>query len=127
MFVPLTTQLHEKHKVCLSKQVLCGLYKLLGTSCHKIIRQSYLNSLQIGGPIWLLQLWLNATFMPILHPETHSNMIFGVEGARLTHTTLDNGEIILQETSKKYVYMFYKSKTFVSTMAPFAARQRGLA
>ena len=49
-------------------------------------------------------------------------MLLGVEGARLACITPDDGETVLQETFEKYVSMFYKSKTFVSTLVPFVAR-----
>ncbi|KAI5442096.1 hypothetical protein KIW84_011242 [Lathyrus oleraceus] len=75
MFVPLATQLHEHHMIFISKLILCGLYESLGTSSSNIIDRSYLNSLLIGGLVWLLQLWLNATFVPPC-TNTPSNMIW---------------------------------------------------
>lgn len=114
MFVLMATKLHEQHKVCLSKLVLCSLYELLATSSRNIIERSYLNSLQIGGPIWLLQLWLNATFVPTLHSDIPSSIIVGAKGSRLALITPGDGETLLQQTFEKYTFMFYKSKTFVS-------------
>lgn len=52
-------------------------------------------------------------------------MIEGAKRSRLARITPDDGNIVLQDTFKKYVSMFYKIKTFVSTMAPFAAREYG--
>ncbi|KAI5417469.1 hypothetical protein KIW84_042178 [Lathyrus oleraceus] len=72
------------------------------------------------------KMWRNATFIPTFPSDTSSSMIVGAEGARLAHHTLDDGETVLQENVEKYVSMFYKSKTFVSTMALFTARQYSL-
>lgn len=55
--------------------------------------------------------------------DTSFSMEVGVEGARLACITPEDGEIVLQETLEKYVSMFYKIKTFISTMALFSPKQ----
>ncbi|KAI5436644.1 hypothetical protein KIW84_022958 [Lathyrus oleraceus] len=125
MLVSLATHLYEQRKVFLNKLILYGLYESLGTSSCNIIERPYLNSLQIGGPIWLLLLWLDATFVPTLCSDTPSSMTVGVKGARLSHITLNDGDIVFPDNFKKYTSMLYKSKALVSTMAPFLARQCG--
>lgn len=115
MLVPLATQLHEQQKVCLRKLNLCNLYESLGVASCNLIDQAYLDSLQIGV-IWLLQLWLNATFAPVLHTENSSDTVVGGEGVWLARITPDDGNTVL------HFFMFFKRITFVSTMALFATR-----
>lgn len=80
MFVPLATQLHEQRKVYLNKLILCGIYKSLWISSRQILDSPCFNTIQIGGPIWLLQMWLNATFVPNLCSENLPSTVVGSKG-----------------------------------------------
>ncbi|KAI5394186.1 hypothetical protein KIW84_061037 [Lathyrus oleraceus] len=65
-YVPLATQLHKGRKICLNRLILFGLYESIGLSCEDLKSMGNPYSLQIGGPIWLIELWLNVTFEPSL-------------------------------------------------------------
>ncbi|KAI5441042.1 hypothetical protein KIW84_010486 [Lathyrus oleraceus] len=61
-YMPITTQLHEGKRICMSRLILMGLYESLALEVADIVRPENPNSIQIGGHVWLLQLWLIATF-----------------------------------------------------------------
>lgn len=60
-YMPITTQLHEGRKICMSRLILNGLYESLALEVADMVRPENPNSIQIGGHVWLLQLWLIAT------------------------------------------------------------------
>lgn len=94
-YVPLSTQLHEGRKIFLSKFILFGLYESLGLACEYLKERENPVSLQIGGPIRLLQLWLNATLQPSLKTRVPPNPEVEVEGLRLAKLTSRQWEICL--------------------------------
>lgn len=60
--IALATQIIEGKNLCLRKLILGSLYEYLGIFvCLKSIIQPD-DNLLISGPMWRLQLWLNATF-----------------------------------------------------------------
>lgn len=61
--------------------------------------------------------------MPNLHCENLPSTKVGAEGVKLAYITLEDGETVLQKTFEKYVFTFYKSKTFVSTTTLFVDRR----
>lgn len=66
-FIPLATKLHERKNVCLNKLVLCSLYESLAIASRDLKAQVCPKEIfLILGPIWLLELCLNATFEPSL-------------------------------------------------------------
>lgn len=125
-FVPLATQLHEGRKICLSKLNLYGLYESTGLASQDLKQKTNIESLHVGGPIWLLQLWLNATVEPSLKTNIPPNSEVGIEGQRLAQITPDDGKVVFREVFETYFNMFYRCKTFISTMTPFFNRHCGL-
>ncbi|RYR38960.1 hypothetical protein Ahy_A09g044320 [Arachis hypogaea] len=59
LFLPLVTLLHEGNNLNLAKLLLGHLFEELGQFVN-CLRNNYLIS--TGGPLWLLELWLNAIF-----------------------------------------------------------------
>lgn len=99
------------------------MYKSIGSSYYKLkhlpkINESYL----IYGPLWILQLWLNATFEPKLHITKSKALLEetdcrSIEGTRFALVTPYDSPS--QITFMKYINLFLESKTFLSTMAHF--------
>ncbi|RYR07457.1 hypothetical protein Ahy_B05g074812 [Arachis hypogaea] len=58
-FLPLAALLHEENTLNLAKLLLGRIFEELGQFVH-CLRDNCLIS--VGGPLWLLQLWLNAIF-----------------------------------------------------------------
>lgn len=66
--VPLAIQLNEGQKISLSKLLLANLYQSIGDASYKLKHLPETNkSYLLSGPLWFLQLWLNAMFKPKLH------------------------------------------------------------
>lgn len=127
-FIPMATQLHERRKVCFNKLILCGLYESLEIASRDLTAQADHEDeipLLISGPIWLLHLWLNATFEPSLKANAAHGPKRRVEGLRLVKIMLDDGNLISKEAFETYLYMFYDCKKFDSNMEPFFSRNHG--
>lgn len=125
-FVPLAIQLHEGRKISLSKLILANLYQSLGKASYKWKHLPETNKLfLLTGPLWLLQLWLNATFEPKLQITEYQALIEQtgcrtIEGTRLAFNTPHDTSSRI--TFMKYIELFVESATFVSAMAPFMDR-----
>ncbi|QHN76026.1 uncharacterized protein DS421_19g640370 [Arachis hypogaea] len=59
LFLPLAALLHEGYKFNLAKLILGNLYDELG---HLVDGLRNNSSVSVGGPLWLLQLYLNVVF-----------------------------------------------------------------
>ncbi|KAK2446307.1 serine/threonine-protein phosphatase 7 long form protein [Trifolium repens] len=60
--VPLAIMLHQGLDVALGSFILASLYDSLGQASDMLKKIDKGSQLAFSGPIWLLQLWLNATF-----------------------------------------------------------------
>ncbi|WJX66946.1 hypothetical protein P8452_51451 [Trifolium repens] len=60
--VPLAIMLHQGQDVALGRLILACLYDSLGQANDMLKKVEKGSPLTFSGPIWLLQLWLNATF-----------------------------------------------------------------
>lgn len=123
--VPLSTQLYEGRKIFLSRLIIYGLYKSLGLASQDIRKIINPESLQVGGHIWLLQLWLNAMFKPSLKTRIRPSSEVGVKDPRLTQLTPDVGKVVSRVVFETHFNIFYMCKSFISTMVPFSNRQYG--
>ncbi|KAI5442394.1 hypothetical protein KIW84_011460 [Lathyrus oleraceus] len=128
-FITIANQLHAGTKLCLSEMILANLYESLSESVHFLKNTKTQGKINLSGPFWLLQLWLNATFeanLPVA-PEIDEEEVKNrtVEWPRLVLITPSDEGISLRQAFKSYVMMFAKSYQFTSTMAPFADRKIG--
>ncbi|KAK2416159.1 serine/threonine-protein phosphatase 7 long form protein [Trifolium repens] len=60
--VPLAIMIHQGLDVALGRFILASLYDSLGHASDMLKKIDKGSQLAFSGPIWLLQLWLNATF-----------------------------------------------------------------
>ncbi|KAK2414651.1 serine/threonine-protein phosphatase 7 long form protein [Trifolium repens] len=60
--VPLAIMLHQGLDVALGRFILASLYDSLGQASDMLKKIEKGSQLSFSGPVWLLQLWLNATF-----------------------------------------------------------------
>lgn len=102
-----------------------GLYESLALVVANMVRPENPNILQIGGSIWLLQLWLNDTFESPLKARVLLNLKEGIERLRLAKLTPKTGKVIPLEIFKDYFQIFYICKTFTELMVPFTSQQYG--
>lgn len=122
-------QIHEGRQVSLGKLLLVSLYQSLGLATL-ILKYLYstTKALNLSGPMWLLQHWLNATFeyqlgYPVSERILRLNEDQPVEGKRLALMTC-------QETPNKHLFMnypnmFIKADKFAPSMTQFADQSFG--
>lgn len=130
-FLTLENQLHARHNICLSQLILGWLYESLGYATEFLKNYQLGTNLLLDGPYWLLQLWLNATFEPLL--KTHNTLnkddesIINrrIEGTRLALLNPIDEGLSLKEAFIGYVMMFAKSQKLTPSMAHFANRTHG--
>ena len=130
-FSILANQLHNNTGVCLSELILANLYESLSEGAARLKNLDAPGAVHLNGPLWLLQLWLNATFEANLPRKGQVNEDSTEIKERRTDgiclvqlTPKDDGES-LQEAFSSYVMMFAKQYDFTPSMAPFAARKCG--
>ncbi|MCI55857.1 hypothetical protein A2U01_0077108, partial [Trifolium medium] len=80
----------------------------IGAACDSLKKASDGSSFLVAGPIWLLQLWLNATFegkMALAVPEDYAAEVVArrIEGTRLARLAPMPGQ-----TSKKLFMKYMK-------------------
>lgn len=89
----MVTQIHEGRQVSLGKLLLASLYQSLGLGTLKLkVLPNTPKALNLSGPLWLLQHWLNATFeyhlgYPVLERILRLNEDRPIEWARLALIT----------------------------------------
>ncbi|KAK2420536.1 serine/threonine-protein phosphatase 7 long form protein [Trifolium repens] len=91
--VPLAIMIHQGLDVALGRLILASLYDSLGQASDMLKKIDKGSQLAFSGPIWLLQLWLNATFESNfkLFIPTHMESSVALrqsEGARFTTRNL---------------------------------------
>lgn len=100
----------------MGKLLLASLYRALGkaTMQMKLLHESN-KALNISGPIWLLQLWLNATFEHVLGcpaavEASPINTKRPIEGLRLALMTAQIPQT--RTLFSRYISMFVEANTF---------------
>ncbi|MCI22471.1 hypothetical protein A2U01_0043647 [Trifolium medium] len=81
-------QIHEGHQFGLGRLILASLYESIGAACDNLKKLKDGSSFLVAGPIWLLQLLLNATFedkMGLAVPADYTVEVVErqIEGTRL--------------------------------------------
>ena len=76
--------------------------------------------------IFLLQLWLYATFEQKLGIKIPASIPRFFEGTRLNLLTQEDKGLSTTEAFQKYFVMFHKCQEFLVSMAPFVNRKNGL-
>lgn len=128
-YLTLANQLHVGHDICLSEMILTSLYESLSDGVAQLKNLGDKWYLLLSGPLWLLQLWLNATFeasLPnkgLVDEDAEEIKNRRVEGTRLAQLTPNDEGQALQPTFMDYIMMFAKLHVFTSSMAPSAFRK----
>ncbi|XP_020239084.1 uncharacterized protein LOC109818095 [Cajanus cajan] len=110
----LAQALHLKKKICLSKLLLASLYTCLDEASESLSRES--GPRNLSGPLWLLQLWLNAILEKRLYLPSTPISLCELEGARLTTLTPRKR---LVDNFEKYIRAFLSFTEFTEDLAPF--------
>nr|KYP47485.1 hypothetical protein KK1_030882 [Cajanus cajan] len=110
----LAQALHLKKKICLSKLLLASLYTCLDEASESLSRES--GPRNLSGPLWLLQLWLNAILENKLSLTSSFAPACALEGARLTTLTPRKR---LVDNFSKYIGAILSFDQFSEDLAPF--------
>nr|KYP59951.1 hypothetical protein KK1_015398 [Cajanus cajan] len=110
----LAQALHLKKKICLSKLLLASLYTCLDEASVSLFRES--GPRNLSGPLWLLQLWLNAILEKKLSLISSFSPVCKLEGARLTTLTPRKHSI---DNFAKYISAILSFGEFSEDLAPF--------
>jgi hypothetical protein len=132
MFIPMAQQINEGRLFSLGRLLLASLYEAMGNASDAIKASKDGSKVSIAGPMWLLQLWLNATFeteLRLIVPsdyqqEVDSREVEGQRLVRLAPRSLD------QDTTRlfmKHMKMFLNFDKFLPRHAPFVERKYGAA
>ncbi|KAH1209248.1 hypothetical protein GmHk_15G043829 [Glycine max] len=129
-FIPMALQIHEGQNFGFGRLLLAVLYESLGEACDDLKKSKDGSSFLVSGPMWLLQLWLNATFeqeMGLIIPQDYAEevanrSIEGQRALRLTPKTLDQNS---QKLFLKYMRIFLSFDKFLPQHAPFINREVG--
>jgi hypothetical protein len=128
--VPLAILLHEGSDVALGRFILASLYDSLGQGNDLLKKTEKGSQLSLSGPIWLLQLWLNATFASNFNLFLPSHLEASLanrqsEGARLA--LLRQREAGL--TTRQLFFLYFKALLAFDEITPentpFATRRKG--
>nr|KYP75380.1 hypothetical protein KK1_008107 [Cajanus cajan] len=110
----LAQALHLEKKICLSKLLLASLYTCLDEASESLSRES--GPRNLSGPLWLLQLWLNAIFKKRLSLTSSFTPTCALEGARLTTFTPSKRSVV---NFARYIDAILGFMEFNDDLAPF--------
>lgn len=77
---------------------------------------------QISWPIWILQLWLNASFVPYIEVVFLPDMARQVKDTKIDLLSVEDDNLSTEEAFQKYFFMCMNCIKFVSFMATFINR-----
>jgi hypothetical protein len=132
MFIPMAQQINEGRLFSLGRLLLASLYEAMGNASDAIKASKNGSTFSVAGPIWLLQLWLNATFeteLGLIVPsdyqkEVDEREVEGQRLARLAPRSLDQDS---RRLFLKHMKMFLNFDKFLPRHAPFVERKYGAA
>lgn len=83
IFLTMANQLHEGQNIYLSQLILGSLYESLGLAIKTLKNLKPKDNLLLGGPYWLLQLWLNAIFETSLNVNIPDDVDEDIKNRRI--------------------------------------------
>jgi hypothetical protein len=130
MFIPMAIQIHEGRNFGLGRMLLATLYEAIGNASDDIKASKDGSSFVVSGPMWLLQLWLNATFeteLGLIVPSDYQKEVDErlVEGGRLVRLIPKSLDQHTQRLFMKYMKIFLNFDKFLPRHAPFLEREYG--
>jgi hypothetical protein len=130
MFIPMAIQIHEGRDFALGRLLLAVLYEVIGDACDDIKASNDGSPFLVSGRIWLLQLWLNATFeeeLRLIVPSDYAEEVANrtIDGGRLVRLSPNSLEQNTQKLFMKYMKIFLNFDEFLPRHAPFLERKYG--
>jgi hypothetical protein len=132
MFIPMARQILEGRRFSLGRLLLAALYEAMGNASDAIKASKDGSNFVVSGPMWLLQLWLNATFeteLGLIVPSDYEKEVNEreIEGQRLVRLTPRSLDQDTRRLFMKHMKMFLNFNTFLPRHAPFVERKYGAA
>jgi hypothetical protein len=132
MFIPMAQQIHEGRIFSLGRLLLATLYEAMGNASDAIKASKDGSTVGIAGPMWLLQLWLNATFeteLGLIVPSDYQKEVDEreVEGQRLVRLAPRSLDQDTRRLFMRHMKMFLTFDKFLPRHAPFVERKYGAA
>ncbi|WJX45812.1 hypothetical protein P8452_32665 [Trifolium repens] len=132
MFIPMAQQINEGRLFSLGRLLLASLYEAMGNTSDAIKASKDGSKFSVAGPMWLLQLWLNATFemeLGLIVPSDYQVEVGGreVEGQRLVRLAPRSLDQDSQRLFIRHMKMFLNFNQFLPRHAPFVERKYGAA
>lgn len=125
-FVLLAQLLHEGTDVCLGKVLLGELYLSLSQAITSLQKPSGAEkNILFAGPLWFLQLWLNAIFETKLSTPSPQNVSTSIAAFRLNCLTPSKDKVDPETTFREFFTAFMEMTSFTPDLAPFAAPTTG--
>jgi hypothetical protein len=132
MFIPMAQQINEGRLFGIGRLLLASLYEAMGNASDAIKASKDGSKFSVAGPMWLLQLWLNATFeteLGLIVPSNYQEEVDGreVEGQRLVRLAPRSLDQDSQRLFIRHMKMFLNFNQFLPRHAPFVERKYGAA
>jgi hypothetical protein len=132
MFIPMAQQIHEGRIFSLGRLLLATLYEAMGNASDAIKASKDGSTVGISGPMWLLQLWLNATFeteLGLIVPSDYQKEVDEreIEGQRLVRLAPRSLDQDTRRLFMRHMKMFLTFDKFLPRHAPFVERKYGAA
>jgi hypothetical protein len=126
-FIPMAVQLHEGCQFGLGRLILGCLFSSMQLASENLKKTGDGTTFLAGGPFWLLQLWLNATFekeLELYLPEDYEAEARRrqIEGTRLVRLVPLPLGLNYERSFLKYFTIFLNLKVFKEEYAPFVNR-----
>jgi hypothetical protein len=130
MYIPLAIQIHEGEPIALGRLLLGVLYESMGDFCDSIKKATDGTPFPVSGQLWLLQLWLNATFtreMGLTIPSKFQAIVNNrlIERVRLSVLAPSSNESDPQKLFIQHMKVFLNLNQFLPHHAPFVRREIG--
>ncbi|MCH98819.1 hypothetical protein A2U01_0019827, partial [Trifolium medium] len=128
-FVPMAIQIQEGCQFGLGRLILACLYEAIGSASDELKKSKDGSMFLCYGPLWLLQLWLNATFEKEMGLTIGKNYLPEIENFQIEATKLARLSPPIWQDSKtlfmKYVKIFLKFDKLTKRNTPFIDRKVG--
>jgi hypothetical protein len=123
---------HEGRIFSLGRLLLATLYEAMGNVSVAIKASKDGSKFTVSGPMWLLQLWLNATFeteLGLIMPSDYQKEVDErtVEGQRLVRLTPRSLDQDTRRLFMRHMKMFLNFNQFLPRDSPFVERKYGAA
>ena len=121
--IPLALALNRGEPVALGSCLLASLYEGLHDAYVKLKKGS--NLANFCGPLWFLQLWLNAIFAKKMNKDVPDGVKTNVAGYRLAYFSARVTPKRSFDVFKEYMGWFFHLDEICADWAPFANRDTG--